>query len=186
MYGTLLGARWAAEPLAEGGGKQREREHAQACALLRKLLNVDTLRLEHNASGAPFLPDHPSLSVSISHCRRAVAVAVCHSGPVGIDIESRRRVGEALLQRVCSPDELDAIRLSDDPSMCFLRLWTRKEAVLKCRGTGIRGYESLRLALADSACSVADIVLPIPDVVAALAVGHPSTKPGKQALQSSI
>ena len=72
--------RWLIEPLPEGKGSQRERERALAYDLLCRLLDEERPRLEHDDKGAPFLPDHPELSVSISHCRTAVAVVVSPEG----------------------------------------------------------------------------------------------------------
>lgn len=147
--------------------------HAAQSAAARQLLGRmlgDGLLLEHDSNGAPYLPQRPGLHVSISHCRTAVAVAVSSRHRVGIDIERRRRTDPGLMQRVCTSDEADAVRTSDDPAMAFLQLWTRKEAVLKCRGTGIRGFGSMVHALEADGISVADLPTGLPDTVAALAV----------------
>lgn len=121
-------------------------------------------------SAPTYLPGHPGLAVSISHCRQAVAVALNPAGSIGIDIECRRKINPELIRRVCTRQEQAAILASDDPEMEFLRYWTRKEAVLKCRGTGIRGFGSMQQALADSGCHVYDIPCGIPDTTAAIAI----------------
>jgi phosphopantetheinyl transferase len=162
--------RWLIEPLPEGEGTQRERERALAYDVLCRLLDGERPRLEHDDKGAPFLPDHPELSISISHCRAAVAVALSTEGRVGIDVECRRKIGDGLLERVCTPDEQAAVRTSTDPTMSFLQLWTRKEAVLKMRGTGIQGFGSMVGALAASDCTIKDLDTRMPDVVASLAM----------------
>lgn len=153
------------------GGEWRSHAEQSAAArrLLSHLLNTEVV-VEHDDRGVPFLPAHPHLHISISHCRTAVAVAVSDRGPVGIDIESRRRIGDSLMERVCSPGELTAVRESDDPTMEFLRIWTQKEAVLKCRGTGIKGFGSMVNALADTTIKTYNLDTGIPDTVAALAV----------------
>lgn len=162
--------RFLIEPLADTpSGSQRERERALAYTLLCRLLDGETPQLEHNEKGAPYLPAHPELSVSISHCRAAVAVAVSPEGRVGIDVECRRRIGDGLMERVCTPDEQAAVQASPDPTMAFLRLWTRKEAVLKLRGTGIQGFSSMRNALLATDCVVNDLECTLPDVVASMA-----------------
>ncbi len=163
--------RWQIEPLPEGEGSQRERERALAYDVLCCLLDGDSPRLEHDGKGAPYLPDYPGLSVSISHCRTAVAVAVSTEGRVGVDVECRRRIGDGLMERVCTGEELDAVRAAEDPTMAFLQLWTRKEAVLKMRGTGIQGFGSMVDALAASDCTIKDLDTHLPDVVASLAMG---------------
>ena len=66
-------------------------------------------------------------------------------------------------------DELVAIRSSEDPTMTFLRLWTRKEAVLKMRGTGIRGFGSMMEVSEANDCTIEEIDCGIADTVAALA-----------------
>ena len=151
-----------------GGQWQTHAEQSEAARrLLAKLLGHEAA-VEHDAHGAPYLPEYPNLHISLSHCRTAVAAAV-HDQAVGIDIESRRKINPSLRERVCTPDEQDAIRNSDDPDMAFLRLWTRKEAVLKCRGTGIKGFESMVHALEDPNIEVQDLPCDLPDTVAALA-----------------
>ena len=149
--------------------------HAAQSAAARQLLDEQlgfAVEVKHDGHGAPYLPDHPHLHVSLSHCRTAVAAAVSADGPVGIDVESRRRVSDGLMQRVCTPDELDSVHRSADPVMAFLRLWTRKEAVLKCRGTGIKGFGSMVTALDARDIAVEDIATGDPDTVAAMAVGR--------------
>ena len=163
--------RWQIEPLPEGEGSQRERERALAYDVLRRLLDGESPRLEHDGKGAPYLPDYPGLSVSISHCRTAVAVAVSTEGRVGVDVECRRRIGDGLMERVCTGEELDAVRAAEDPTMAFLQLWTRKEAVLKMRGTGIQGFGSMVDALAANDCTIKELDTHLPDVVASLAMG---------------
>ena len=182
--------RWQIEPLPEGEGSQRERERALAYDVLRRLLDGESPRLEHDGKGAPYLPDYPGLSVSISHCRTAVAVAVstegrvgvdveCRrrigdgltEGRVGVDVECRRRIGDGLMERVCTGEELEAVRAAEDPTMAFLQLWTRKEAVLKMRGTGIQGFGSMVDALAANDCTIKELDTHLPDVVASLATG---------------
>ncbi len=164
--------RWLIEPLSAGEGGQRERERALAYDILCRLLDGEHPRLEHDEKGAPYLPEHPELSVSISHCRKAVAVVVSSEGGVGIDVECRRKIGDGLLERVCTPDEQAAVCAAEDSTMAFLQLWTRKEAVLKMRGTGIQGFGSMVDALTANDCHVIDLEPRVPDVVASLAMGE--------------
>lgn len=76
------------------------------------------------------------LDFSISHCRKGILVAI-DTQPIGVDIESVRRVDEALVEHTMNSREIEEIHASDNPDMAFTRLWTQKEAVLKQRGTGI-------------------------------------------------
>ncbi len=97
-------------------------------------------------------------------------MALSTEGRVGVDVECRRKIGDGLLERVCTPDEQAAVRTSTDPTMSFLQLWTRKEAVLKMRGTGIQGFGSMVGALVASDCTIKDLDTRMPDVVASLAM----------------
>ena len=123
---------------------QGRRERTAAYQLL-----VDTLKelfpdgpmpiIGHREHGQPFLENYPHLHFSQSHCKQAVAVALSEQGPIGIDVECRRKVSENLIKKVCSETEQQLIRQSADPELEFLRLWTRKEAYVKYLGTGIQG-----------------------------------------------
>lgn len=142
--------------------------HEQAVRMLGELLGGH-YAIEHDKSGAPFLPDLPHLHISISHCRKAVAVAVSETGRVGIDVESQRRVSVSLMERVCTATELESIGKADRPDMRFLQLWTRKEAVLKCLGSGIKGFGSLTGALTIPGITVEEVPCPIPGTVVSIA-----------------
>ncbi len=162
----------SAEWLIECGDWQTHAEQSAAAGRLLCRLLGEAVTVEHDEHGAPHLPQHPGLAVSISHCRTAVAVAVNRCGPVGIDVESRRRVADGLVRRVCTEAEQAAVATAADPTMAFLRLWTRKEAVLKLRGTGIRGFGSMVEALQADDVETRDLPCDAPDTVAALALAR--------------
>lgn len=99
--------------------------------IITHLLGCET-PLEHHENGAPYLPDFPGLFISISHCRRMVAVAVSDSCPIGIDIEEPRLNLLRVASRVFSSEELDLLPLSQSERLSGLvRLWTLKEALFK-------------------------------------------------------
>jgi len=104
---------------------------------------------DYSEHGKPLLRDHPGIHFSLSHCREAVACVV-GDRPVGIDIESVGRYRESLARYAMSDSELSAIAAagsSDGLSapavaaagrdLAFTRLWTMKEAFLKCSGRGL-------------------------------------------------
>lgn len=90
----------------------------------------------YNEHGKPMLADHPEVHFSISHCKSAVGCLAADC-PCGLDLERIRPVKSDLVNYTMSPAEADAIFSSVNPALAFTRLWTRKEAVLKLRGTGI-------------------------------------------------
>ena len=104
-------------------------------ALLRPL-GIDDLEMEYNEHGKPFLVHHPEVHFNLSHCKNGIAAVVDFS-PVGIDIESFRKGSTALINRTMNPAEAEWIRSSVDPTEAFTQFWTKKEAVVKLRGTGI-------------------------------------------------
>jgi 4'-phosphopantetheinyl transferase len=78
---------------------------------------------------------HPGLEASISHAGDVVAVALTDAGPVGVDIEVvPTGEYESLIASVCTPAEQEFVRGPRD----FYAYWTRKEAVLKATGEGLR------------------------------------------------
>jgi 4'-phosphopantetheinyl transferase len=83
-----------------------------------------------------------SLSVSVSHSGDWVLVAATVEGEVGVDVESVDPALETgpLARLTLHPVERQALR-EVDPSRraaAFARYWTRKEAVLKSTGDGLR------------------------------------------------
>ena len=99
-------------------------------------LGINDLTMDCNEHGKPFLVYHPEVHFNLSHCKNGIAVVVDLS-PVGIDIESYRRGNTALIRRTMNPAETEWIRSSSDPIEAFTQFWTKKEAVVKLRGTGI-------------------------------------------------
>jgi 4'-phosphopantetheinyl transferase len=111
-------------------------------ALVARRTNVDfaTATIDRTCDvcgephGRPRLA-HPGLEASISHAGDVVAVALTAAGPVGVDIEVvAPGEYESLIASVCTPDEQEFVRGPHD----FYTYWTRKEAVLKATGEGLR------------------------------------------------
>lgn len=89
---------------------------------------------KYNEYGTPYLEDGPYFS--ISHSKRGIAVAISDT-PIGIDIECIRNVDEGLIRKTMNSEEQKFIRSNSRPEIEFIRLWTRKEAYVKMKGTGI-------------------------------------------------
>lgn len=89
-----------------------------------------------NPSGKPYLTSG-GVHFSVSHSGRCAAIAV-DSAEIGIDVEKLPDKDYLkLARRYYHPNELACVEDADDPSRAFTRVWTRKEAYLKQRGTGI-------------------------------------------------
>ena len=89
---------------------------------------------QYNEHGKPFIEGGPFFS--ISHCKQAILVAISDR-EIGVDVESIRRADDSLVRRTMNEAEQARIASAPDPQRAFIALWTRKEAVVKMRGTGI-------------------------------------------------
>ena len=103
---------------------------------LLKPLGINDLDFTFNEHGKPSLKHHPNIHFNLSHCKNGIAVAV-DNAPIGIDIESFRSFDEALIRKTMNDSEIATINSSEKPKETFIAYWTKKEAVLKLRGTGI-------------------------------------------------
>ncbi len=78
------------------------------------------------------------LELSVSHSGDLVLVAVSDGAPIGVDVEDIAARGPfdhtELAMRVCDPTERPHVGSLRD----FLVYWTRKEALLKASGEGLR------------------------------------------------
>jgi phosphopantetheinyl transferase len=110
--------------------------------LLRSALeDTDALEIKRDSNGKPFFPQIPEIHFSISHSGWFWA-CVFHEKEIGLDIEDptiRRKAIpiDRLAKRYFSPEEQEFCEGRDLKT--FLQIWTRKEAYLKCVGTGISG-----------------------------------------------
>ncbi len=89
--------------------------------------------------GKPFL-DGTRLHFNLTHTDRYGVLAVSRDGPVGVDLEALRR-GDELIgceQAFCHPEEIAEVEEQPDSEKGrrLIDIWTAKEAVLKCLGTG--------------------------------------------------
>lgn len=112
--------------------------------ILARYVDVDPAALifEYSAKGKPSLgdPKH-GVHFNISHSGDLALVAVAADRAVGIDVERKRYIDDALgvARRFFSPSESEwLIAVSaEQRDHAFLTLWTRKEACLKVLGSGL-------------------------------------------------
>lgn len=106
------------------------------------------IRVEREPGGRPRLAGAAlGWHVSVSHGRGLAAVALTRLGPVGLDVEVVRPVPAVpLARRWFGPAETAwvAARPEAEQRDAFFWLWTRKEAVGKALGTGLRGGGTAR------------------------------------------
>jgi 4'-phosphopantetheinyl transferase len=90
--------------------------------------------------GAPRLPGGTGPYVSISHSGDRIALAVSADGPLGVDVEVSAGHLDEVAGRLLGPAEAaDLGRLEAGVRQSGLvAYWTRKEAILKATGDGLR------------------------------------------------
>lgn len=91
----------------------------------------------YSEEGKPFLLGQPDVHFSFSHSGNVALCALCDQ-PVGADVEVPRKISPSLITYTMNDDEQAQINASPNPMMQFLFFWTRKEALLKLTGEGIR------------------------------------------------
>jgi 4'-phosphopantetheinyl transferase len=82
--------------------------------------------------GRPVLVGHEAWHVSLSHSAGVVAAAVAPT-PVGVDIErfDPRLGARSMSTLVLTAAEATRVEASADPALDFLRMWVRKESLVK-------------------------------------------------------
>ncbi|MBP6428890.1 MAG: 4'-phosphopantetheinyl transferase superfamily protein [Bacteroidales bacterium] len=96
-------------------------------------------KIEKTVEGKPFFLFNQSLHFSISHTKEFIAIALSDK-PIGIDIEKKRKYNKAVVHRFFHPKEVELLEKTkdeEDQDILFTKIWTIKEAYVKCTGTGI-------------------------------------------------
>lgn len=151
--------RWRAAAIVVPAVRRR---FVRARAALRGILARETglaphaLAIDYGAHGKPRLPDRPGLHFNLSHSGELAVIATTSIGEVGIDLEALRPRSDLLpvARRFFAAHEADAVEACDGEarSRAFLRLWTRKEAVLKATGRGI-GVDARQITVGIADCA---------------------------------
>lgn len=107
----------------------RKKEWLATRILLKELFGEE-LTLAHHPDGAPYLPDRPEISVSISHTKGYVAVYCRVGDPVGIDIEYCANRILKIKHKFMSEKEL-AMIVPENETEHLLICWCAKETLFK-------------------------------------------------------
>lgn len=96
---------------------------------------------DENAYGKLILRDAPGFSFNLSHCHEFVCIAISRGFEVGVDIElsDPKRAQLDIADQYFTAEECAYILAHDQPYRhhAFFRLWTLKEAFIKCVGMGL-------------------------------------------------
>ncbi|MFH2091996.1 MAG: 4'-phosphopantetheinyl transferase superfamily protein [Pseudomonadota bacterium] len=80
---------------------------------------------------------------SVSH-KSDIVCGVVAKDPVGIDVEKKKKVSDALFSKIIDSDERGLFG-DQERLLVFFRAFTAKEAVLKKTGIGIKGLSKARI-----------------------------------------
>jgi 4'-phosphopantetheinyl transferase len=118
--------------------RRRELAHLAEGRVLADYLGVTPAMLEFERApgGKPRLRGEP-LQFNLSHSDRVALLAVSPVLPVGIDVQGPHPNASKswFAKRICTEREHEHFHGEPDPDD-LLRLWARKEAVIKARGEG--------------------------------------------------
>jgi 4'-phosphopantetheinyl transferase len=97
------------------------------------------LTLIAGPEGKPSLAAGPSFN--LSHSEQHLLIGITAEGRLGVDIEVKKPIPDAmeLARTHFTEEEIAALRglSAEELGAAFLRIWTRKESLLKALGTGL-------------------------------------------------
>lgn len=105
----------------------------------RSFLHAD-VRLLRDENGRPHISGAHGIDIGITHTElfSAAAISLGEGARVGIDAERiYKKSPLSLARRFFADAERELIERSDNASLAFTEIWTRKEAYLKYTGTGL-------------------------------------------------
>lgn len=109
--------------------------------------NIAALRFQRTPAGKPYIADVP-VNFSWSHCRSMFVIVLSTTKELGVDVEAKQQycTYNDLIPNLLSPNEKLAYEHAKDAEKeaVFLNFWTRKEAFLKAKGTGISTIDELK------------------------------------------
>ena len=92
--------------------------------------------LHEDEYGRPYF--HSEFDFNISHSGKYAICTASKNCRVGTDIEEVRKINFSDFTDFFSNNEWNLIHNANDPLTSFYKLWSRKEALVKADGTGIR------------------------------------------------
>ena len=104
-------------------------------SVLKEKFNIKMPEIKRGSHGKPYFPG-TAIHFNISHSGDYKVLAIAET-PVGVDIEKVRKADLRVANRFAQTEK-DYV-LEKDNNYRFFEIWTKKEAYLKYKGTGLRG-----------------------------------------------
>ena len=138
---SALPAQWGKSWLLRHGAVKNEQSAVlslSALTLLHRLHPTGTL--SYTSLGKPYFAEGDAC-IGITHTDGLAFCALAPADlPIGLDAEriDPSRASDALAARWFSESERALLAAATDHGACFFRIWTRKEALVKHSGDGMR------------------------------------------------
>ena len=101
--------------------------------------------IDYMEKGKPYFKDYKNVYFNYSHSQKTVALMLSDR-QCGIDIDYIDRFDLKIIDKICNEKEKKVILKSKNPNRELCKIWTKKEAILKCIGCGfISGIKNMLL-----------------------------------------
>lgn len=110
--------------------------------LLSQVLKNDGLDLKHldkTPYGKPYVKGWYPFNISHSE-QMVVLVYAANTSATGIDVEFIKNIDLKSMLTQLHTDEIQQIQSAKDPLKGFYEIWTKKEALIKAKGTGLTDH----------------------------------------------
>jgi 4'-phosphopantetheinyl transferase len=101
-------------------------------------LNTDDLKFDFNEYGKPYCHIYNHMKFNLSHTRTCIIVCFSENKEVGVDVERLSNPPFEIMDLCFHKNEIDYVK---NPKVSkirsFFEIWTKKEAYLKWKGTGM-------------------------------------------------
>lgn len=109
--------------------------------VLKKEYNIDSFTIVKNEFGKPYIKNN-TLYFSVSHDKDICIIAVS-SKEIGIDVEYLN-YNTSVINKYFFDTEKEIMAKSNNKKYDFTKIWVKKEAYLKMKGTGLNyGKENI-------------------------------------------
>lgn len=105
-------------------------------------ISMQELEIACLPQGKPYFIKHPEYGFSLSHTDHFVGLCIAKDIPMlGLDLEKCKEAKMSVAKRFFTKNEyqyLEEKKPGEERDQAFFKLWTRKEAVIKALGDGLR------------------------------------------------
>ncbi len=107
------------------------------CCMIEEIFGLKDYRIISGKNGKLYL-EKSSVYFSLSHSEDIIFCVVAES-EVGCDVQLATEYKEKISKRFFTNEENEVICQTENKQLCFAKLWTFKESILKYTGKGLSG-----------------------------------------------